>query len=305
MPELSFVTLDVFTQRRFAGNPLAVVSIPNGQDVTTEQMQEIAREFNLSETVFLHEGSKTGNGLTEWRVRIFMTDHELPFAGHPTIGTACYALGTLANNASKGRLLCKAGPIEVDYGSGLAKASIPHNVHIHKQAVFSEEDVYRLQPNLSGKALGGIDIVSPVKGMTFVCVGLLDLETLGLVETTGVKPMPQLDDEWNFGFAGSYFYVHTGESRVDGDRKVQLRTRMLEGTLEDPATGSAACALSALLAMKRKKSKVSFEITQAVEMGRQSDIGVCVALNGDRASVKSIELSGSSVRVMSGSVQFD
>lgn len=81
--QLSFVTLDVFTQERYLGNPLAVVKVPAGQDVSTEVMQTIAREFNLSETIFVHEGTKAEGsaGVVEWRVRIFLTTRELPFAG--------------------------------------------------------------------------------------------------------------------------------------------------------------------------------------------------------------------------------
>ena len=82
MPDLSFVTVDVFTRTRFAGNPLAIVNIPKGHDVSDDQMQIIAREFNLSETVFLHEGTTDDEGLPEWRVRIFLTDREVPFVSH-------------------------------------------------------------------------------------------------------------------------------------------------------------------------------------------------------------------------------
>lgn len=85
MPQLSFVTLDVFTQERYLGNPLAVVKVPAGQDVSMEVMQTIAREFNLSETIFVHEGEKRGDdGVMEWRVRIFLTTREIPFAGLST-----------------------------------------------------------------------------------------------------------------------------------------------------------------------------------------------------------------------------
>lgn len=79
--QLSFVTLDVFTQTRYAGNPLAVVRVPDGLDLPTEQMLLIAKEFNLSETLFLHDGKKGVDGVFEWRVRIFVTNGEIPFAG--------------------------------------------------------------------------------------------------------------------------------------------------------------------------------------------------------------------------------
>lgn len=81
MPTLPFVTLDVFTRTRYQGNPLAVVTIPVGRDVATETMQTIAREFNLSETIFVHEGVDGEDGVREWRVRIFLVRGEVPFAG--------------------------------------------------------------------------------------------------------------------------------------------------------------------------------------------------------------------------------
>lgn len=183
MPALNFVTVDVFTSTRFAGNPLAIVRIPPGQNVSTEQMQTIAFEFNLSETVFIHERQPDSNEKDpEWRIRIFFPRTELPFAGHPTIGTACYALSTLAP-ASKGRLLCNAGPIELTYTDGVARASIPHNFHQHTEVPFTLEEVYTLQPALrkSGVRPKAIDTLSPVKGMNFVSVELPDLEALGEV----------------------------------------------------------------------------------------------------------------------------
>src|ERR1700761_5497947 len=180
MPKLDFVTLDVFTTTRFAGNPLAVVKIPAGQDVSTQQMQTIAREFNLSETLFIHEKKTNQEGIPEWRVRIFVTTAEIPFAGHPTIGASCYALGTLADNASKGRLICNAGTIEVDFGNGVAKAQIPHNFRHHTQHPPVIDAAYALHPSLkqASKPPKSIDVASPVDGMNFICIELPDLETL-------------------------------------------------------------------------------------------------------------------------------
>ena len=232
MPQLSFVTLDVFTRTHFAGNPLAVVLVPAGQDPATETLQTIAREFNLSETVFLYLNDEAANqNVPEWHVRIFMTEAELPFAGHPTIGTACYALGTLAKGKAKGSLLCKAGPIELEYADGVAKASIPHNVHVHTETPFSAGDVSTLQPKLKDIEPLSIETASPVKGMNFVYVQLPDLKALALVETSGVKPQPTLDKEWNVGFIGSVFYVLGDRFESDDEGVHQnLRMRMIEGT---------------------------------------------------------------------------
>ena len=304
MPRLSFVTLDVFTTTRFKGNPLAVVKLPNGHDVSTQQMQTIAFEFNLSETLFIHEQKSTEDGTPEWRVRIFFPTSELPFAGHPTIGAACYAFGTLADNAPRGRLICNAGPIEIDYQDRVAKASIPHSFHRHTDVPFSLEQVYELQPALqkAGVRPSAIDTLSPVKGMNFVSIELPDLTALESCSTTSVRPTPSLDAEWNEGFAGSFWYVVTESSKGSA----RIRTRMIEGALEDPATGSASCGLAAFLALKWRECRVvSFEMTQGVEMGRQSDVGVTVTLKEDLEEVQKVELSGSAVEVMEGSVRYD
>lgn len=232
-----------------------------------------------------------------------MIDAELPFAGHPTIGTACYALGSLAKGAGKGRLRIPAGTVEAEYVNGVAKAAIPHNVHLHREAVFSAAEIEALQPRLAGRVVRSIDTVSPVRGMNFVCVELEDLETLGLVECTGKRPEGKLDREWDVGFVGALFYVKTGEE--EGGRLVKLRTRMIEGVMEDPATGSASCALSAFLSLKSREKRVAYELTQGVEMGRQSEIGISVVLNDVLDGVERLEMSGSSVKVMEGKVEYE
>jgi PhzF family phenazine biosynthesis protein len=232
-----------------------------------------------------------------------MIDAELPFAGHPTIGTACYALGSLAKGAAKGRLHIPAGTVEAEFADDVAKAAIPHNVHLHTESPFSIADIEALQPRLQGRGVRSIDIVSPVLGMNFVCVELEDLETLALVECTGKRPSAKLDREWNVGFVGALFYVKTGED--DGGKRVKLRTRMIEGAMEDPATGSASCALSAFLSLKGREKQIAYELTQGVEMGRQSDIGISVTLNDGLDGVERLVMSGSSVKVMEGKVDYE
>lgn len=164
-----------------------------------------------------------------------MIDAELPFAGHPTIGTACYALGSLAQGAAQGRLRIPAGTVEARFADGVARAAIPHNVHLHSEteAPFSVAELKVLQPQLQDKggSVRGINVVSPVRGMNFVCVELADLETLALVGCTGKRPAAKLDAEWDVGFVGALFYVKTGEEDGEGGKKVKVRTRMIEGTM--------------------------------------------------------------------------
>ena len=303
--QLSFTTVDVFTQTRFLGNPLAILDVPSGQDVSTQQMQTIAREFNLSETIFIHEGQKSNDGTTEWRVRIFLVDREIPFAGHPTIGASVYALQTLAKGADKGRLLCGAGLIEIGYANGVARASIPHNFHRHVENEVHVVEIYRIYPVLkkNGITPKSINVLSPVKGMNFLTCELPDLDALGLMSVSGVEPNVKLDGGWD-GFVGSLLYVVT--EQPSAGQAVKVRTRMLQSNMEDPATGSASCALSAFLAMKYTLGRITkFELTQAVEMGRQSDIGVEITLNEGMDAVEAMELSGSSVKVMEGKLEYD
>jgi PhzF family phenazine biosynthesis protein len=117
------------------GNPLAIVEVPRSVTLSQEQKQTIAREFNYSETTFLHE-KESDSGPDEWVVDIFMTTAELPFAGHPTIGTACHVLSKVAQGRSaksgkiKAGFKIKAGPIGLQYDveKGLARAAIPHSM---------------------------------------------------------------------------------------------------------------------------------------------------------------------------------
>jgi PhzF family phenazine biosynthesis protein len=135
--QLEFVTLDVFTSQPYQGNPLAIVRIPHGTEVSQEQKQAIAREFNLSETTFLHENADGAND-NVWTVDIFMVSQELPFAGHPTIGTACYVLSRTAQEQDihegiiEASFKLKAGPVKLQYDvvKGTARASIPHDVSV-------------------------------------------------------------------------------------------------------------------------------------------------------------------------------
>ena len=304
MPQLSFVTVDVFTQTKFRGNPLAIVRVPTSQDVSTQQMQSIAREFNLSETVFLYDGETT-DAAVEWRYRIYMVDRELPFAGHPTCGTAVYALSTLADGLEKGRLICAAGPVDIQMENDRAIASIPHNFHRHTEAEYTTEQVHGLQPALIVKAIKAVDVVSAVKGMNFITIELEDFATLELIQANGNEPNPTLDADWNTGFTGSYFYVRTSTITQFGrESRLSLSTRMIDGLLEDPATGSAACALGCFLALKQKSLSMHFEITQGETIGRPSDIGVSVTLDQGLKAIESVKLSGSAVKVMEGVIDY-
>jgi PhzF family phenazine biosynthesis protein len=137
--QLEFVTVDVFTSKRYEGNPLAIIRIPYGVTVSQEQKQIIAREFNLSETTILHENSPDVYE-DSWTVDIFLTTREIPFAGHPTIGTACYVLERVAKERGieagvlEANFTLKAGPVGLRYdvSKKTARAAIPHDVFVRR-----------------------------------------------------------------------------------------------------------------------------------------------------------------------------
>ena len=297
--ELPFVTLDVFTTTRYRGNPLAVVTIPHDLPTapTQEQKQAIAAEFNLSETVFVHDIADHDVNHTR-QIDIFLTNAEVPFAGHPTIGTAVSLLDKGVDT-----LVTKAGPISLaEVKPRVVRAGIPHNVHLHQgglgvSQLSADEDL--------GAAEQEAPLFSIVKGMTFALVKLNDLSLLARVRPQ-VEHLPTdqlLDQGWNQGFLGKYYYVHLGEKEQDGKTIVSIRTRMVEVALEDPATGSAACALCSYLTLQDKSSgdrSITYEVTQGVEIGRESNILVQITTKDSK--IDSVSLAGTATQVMRGYV---
>lgn len=141
--------------------------------------------------------------------------------------------------------------------------------------------------------------MSIVKGMTFILIELESVEALGLVSLPGRSIiLDELDEDWNDTFVGMYFFTRMGKS-AEGVTK--LRTRMIEGLLEDPATGSAASDLVSYLSLieGHAHETLKFHITQGVEMGRRSEIFVDVVLAADK-SISKVHLEGGAVAVMEG-----
>ncbi|KAI1804964.1 Diaminopimelate epimerase-like protein [Daldinia bambusicola] len=325
--ELPFVTLDVFTSTRLQGNPLAVVTVPASlkDKLPQASKQKIAQEFNLSETVFLHEppGSESeGGGPEERNIDIFTTELEIPFAGHPTIGTAVLATYHLRPRVHT--LVTRAGPIGlVPRPGGRVRARIPHDTHLHARTL---ADV--LGPEASGLApdpeIRRAELAAPVfsivRGMTFVLVKLASLEQLANVSTAyrlDFDALPtRLRDEGPWGGGGlvtRYYYVDMGESKGGGEGEEEgtrdIRARMVELGFEDPATGSAASALAAYLTLNGGEEKGrKFRVTQGVEMGRKSDISVeTTTKQGADGGVELVDLwlGGTAVVVMKGSLTVD
>lgn len=315
---LPYVTLDVFTKSIFSGNPLGVVFLPSPTALTQTQKQEIAKEFNYSETIFVHPVDPQTP--TQQRIDIFTTDRELPFAGHPTIGAASLVLYLSPDEGDVNTLLTKAGPIPISLrpSGDEAAALIPHDVRIH-QKKFPVQELLRLHPTVKPFVdltanEDGFPVVSIVKGMTQIHVELPSLEALaavgpasGGVPAVDVSQGGYLDEGWGGnGLVVVYFYVKDVVDEVTG--KKAIRTRMFLESEEDPATGSAASGLAALLVLRDGAKAADqlhrdFYVVQGVEMGRRSDIGLRVSLKPDGEGIESVELSGSSVKVAKGEIR--
>ena len=281
MPAYPFVTVDVFTTQRFGGNQLAV--FPDARGLTDAQMQSLANEFNLSETTFV---LPPDNPAHTARVRIFNRTYEMPFAGHPNVGTG-YVLAQ-QGRAPNGVLLFEeiAGLVEIKIDADAAGAVVG--------ATIAAPQPLSLGPRLPAETvaacagIGTSDVIvathQPVQasvGNTFV---LAEVSGEALTRATpdlsqfrrGLAAFPALN-----GRLSLYLYAHDG---------ARIRARMfapLAGTYEDPATGSAATPLAALLLSLTQKADVRYEIVQGVEMGRPSLLRTTAhrAQDGIRAAV--------------------
>ncbi|KAM3515149.1 hypothetical protein MY11210_001267 [Beauveria gryllotalpidicola] len=311
--ELPFETYDVFTDTPYRGNPLAVVTVPAHLPAppTQAQKQAIAREFNLSETIFIHEPAAPS---TSRDVDIFVTTGEIPFAGHPTIGAAVSLLHGRRRRRVVDTIVTKAGPIPVSStGPDAARAAIPHNVHLHAKKL---RHLPASSPHLEGlsavPAVRAAEMDAPiysiVRGMSFILIELPSLDVLAQATMSSFTgPVAELlDDGWRTGLCIRFYYVRTGaRGGEDGGEVVTLRTRMIDALCEDPATGSASsalcCYLSAALG-EQKSPKRRYELTQGVEMGRQSNLVVEVTIKDN--NIDAVHLSGKAVKVMKGTLVF-
>jgi trans-2,3-dihydro-3-hydroxyanthranilate isomerase len=266
MPSFEFVTVNVFTGDRFGGNPLAV--LPDARGLTSAQMQAIARDFNLSETTFV---LPPDNPMHDAKVRIFTPTHEMPFAGHPNVGTG-FVLARAMDNPPEHLVFEEiAGLVRVHIQRG--DAGQITGARISAPQVLSIGDAVPTETVAACASLTPDDFLTnshhPLKasvGTEFAIAEVASLEALA-------RAMPDI----------GAFRTAAGETtrfalllyvRRDGDA-TKLRARMfapLGGVLEDPATGSACAALAALLTSMAPGENVDlhYEIEQGVEMGRPS-----------------------------------
>ena len=290
MRSYAFETIDVFTDRRFGGNPLAVVTDARG--LSDGEMQSIAREFNLSETTFVLPARDAAHTA---EVRIFTPASELPFAGHPNVGTALVLAAGMAARPERFVFEERAGlvPIVFDW-SGTPRATLEAPVPLSREGEVPAEIVAACVGLEAGDILTGTHppVIAGV-GTPFLIAEVTAAARGRAAPEIGA--MRQAAERYPVRPIG--FPVHL-YSR-DGDT---LHTRMfapLSGIMEDPATGSANAALAALLVDHSGEARAAFTIHQGGEMGRPSLLHAAAwrAADGVRASI-----GGSGVSVMSGNV---
>lgn len=277
MPEYRYILADVFTSRAYGGNPLAVLPEAGGLDAA--QMQAITREFNLSETSFVLPGSAPGR----YAVRIFTPACELPFAGHPTIGTAL-ALRHLGRAPGEGVVLeLGVGPVRVTFAQG-GRATF------FRDGPAESEALPQLRHEI-GEALGQKLAGDPWQasyGTPFVMVPLADIAAIGAARLDPLRWERLAPRLWR---ANAYVFAPTGPD--------SLRARMFStslGVREDPATGSAAAAL--IGSLPRGDGVHRIAIAQGIEMGRPSLIEASVTRAG--GVVTGISIGGGAVMVGEG-----
>ncbi len=297
--KLPFHTYDVFTNRAFGGNPLAIVEEADG--LSEAQMQVIAREFNLSETIFVRKPKDPANTAS---VRIFFPTAEIPFAGHPTVGCAIhlasrkYKQGCSFETTIRLEELAGLVPVKVSRIGGVPRAQftapvVPFAVDVLLPSVEEAARALSLAPSDIGFDGHGLGLFQG--GPRFFYVPLKSRDALARARV--------IEPHWSkvvgsMGIGNAYLYARGGDGA-----ETHFRGRMYapgDGIPEDPATGSATALLAAQLLRSEalKDGTHRFRLEQGYEMGRPSDLW----LEADVADAKlvAVRVAGQAVQIMSG-----
>jgi trans-2,3-dihydro-3-hydroxyanthranilate isomerase len=298
--QIPFITVDVFTDRKFGGNPLAVV--PDATVLTSAQMQAIAGEFNLAETTFVLPAQDPTHTA---QVRIFTPRAELPFAGHPNIGTA-YVLAVAATRA--GHALAeplvfeeKAGLVRLDLikdGDSVGGARLAPPQALNRGEDFDPEIVAAA----CSLAPGEIETTNhrPCIASCGIPLAFVELKTRAALASARPRAEVFTQHLPADRITGILTYVH---DRRDG---FDLQVRMfapLYGVPEDPATGSGNVALAGLLASLRREPDLNLKvrIAQGVDMGRPSVLEASAEKRGGK--ITSMAIGGRCVPMMRGTLE--
>jgi trans-2,3-dihydro-3-hydroxyanthranilate isomerase len=290
--EMDYFIVDVFTDTTLKGNPLAVVMDTAGLE--TERMQAIACEFNLSETTFVQRGALEAERREGVRVRVFTTQEELNFAGHPTLGTAS-VLRLFAPEALDGstvKLKLNVGSVPVRFeGEGL------NGIMTQRDPEFGATLDRTEVAKLCGLRAEDLDSATPPQvvstGTAFAIVTLCSVEALSRLKVRHDDATPWLRER-----GARWFYVLAREGGQT-NASANYRSRMQFHGGEDPATGSAAgCAISYLVARASVASGEEILLQQGIEIGRPSDIRMSARLVDGK--VTDVRVGGSTVLVAKG-----
>jgi trans-2,3-dihydro-3-hydroxyanthranilate isomerase len=299
MPSFNFVTADVFTSNQFGGNQLAV--FPDASELPADLMPRIAREFNFSETTFVLPPSDPKNTR---RVRIFTPAGEIPFAGHPTVGTAFVlaSIGDLKLTGAETRIVFEegVGPVPVTIRAKHGKPDFAQ-LTAAKLPEFgpkppSNKDLARILGLKADDVLTGeLSPEAASCGLAFLFVPVCDRAALG-------RARVRLDDFEKVlnGYWTEKVFVFCDDPELPGSN---YRARMFAPTIsvpEDPATGSACAAFGGYLGKRDKRADgtLRWVVEQGFEMGRPSILEVeCDKRDG---AITAVRVGGSSVLVTKG-----
>ncbi|HET9848612.1 MAG TPA: PhzF family phenazine biosynthesis protein [Candidatus Dormibacteraeota bacterium] len=284
--------VDVFTERPLAGNPLAVVLDASG--LTADEMQRIARETNLSETTFVLPAQQREHAA---RVRIFTPHVELPFAGHPTIGTAWVLLDEGLVDAAAGRFSLEEGvglvPVRLERRDDATMLWMLHPAIRWHGIIDVRDDLARALGLMPADLVPDVPVQIVATGASFVYVALTDAAAVDRAESNGTALAGVLEA---YGLPAVFLFARTGPNR--------LYSRMFGPhsdvrIVEDPATGSASGPLGGFAVrygLIPRAAEVEIVSEQGTRMGRQSFVHIKLAYAGDEPT--RIEVGGSVMPVM-------
>ena len=282
----NFYTLDVFTQNIFGGNPLCV--FPDAQGLNTSEMQQIAQEFNLSETVFVFPPQNPSH---THRLRIFTPKTELMFAGHPTLGTA-YLLSKINPTSS---LIFEEGVgtirVKVDLDTGYSELTSTQTPEYDDQY----PEITKIAQILDINPEDILDCGAVSCGLPFLFINLRNLAVIGKARLNLSLWSDILSSYW-----APHLYLFTRETIA---KDVDIHARMFApglGITEDPATGSGATALAAYLAKSSPQGTLEWVIEQGIEMGRPSLLKATADCHNNQ--IQTIRVGGNSVLVSEGRI---
>jgi len=290
--EFEYHICDVFTSRPLQGNQLAV--FPDAAGLSDQEMQAIARETNLSETTFVVRKTAAAERERGMRVRIFTTREELPFAGHPTLGTAATIRRVIPeySDAEKVLLDLTVGPVTVVFPAGRSEGQSIYGVMTQPDPVFGRVHEFATIAPLLGLSVNDC-ATKPLPqtvstGLPYCVVPLRSIKALGRLRVDLAK-----SERYFQSNDAKFFYAIAPE----GSRSWRARMHFYNG--EDPATGSAAgCAIAYLVWHGIAAPGEEIHIRQGVEMSRPSDL--YASANSVSGKITDVRLGGSTVHVAKG-----